>query len=333
MKVNIISYEPVNQWICGKIAFNLYNALKLIDINVKISDKFDPDCNINHHVIYTGYKKNLPGINTIMITHIDNYSKLNLIKKSLSNGEIGICMSSHTMNNLIHLGINRKSLTYANIPPSLDLKFKKIKIFISTRLYPDGRKNEDYLDYCFKNIDTQYFELNIMGFGWKPIIKKLNKTKLTVNYYEDFEKEKYKELLIENDYYLYMGFDEGSMGFTDAASVGLKTIVSKQGHHLDAPSSINFSFNNKDELLEIFKKLENEINNQQIEIKTWTWENYAKLHLKIWENLLLEGSIKYKSELKLKSSKLLINSFLKYYNYLKNLNKNFDTGSRFFKKT
>jgi hypothetical protein len=332
MKINIISYEPINQWICGRIAYNLYEALKKLNLEVSISEEFDENSDINHHVIYTSYKKNLPGINTLMITHIDNFNKINQLKKGLSNGEVGICMSNHTQENLIKLGVNKNCLQVANIPPSLDLKFKKIKILISTRLYPDGRKNEDYLIYCFKNLNPTYFALYIMGYGWSHITEKITQLGFEVNYFEDFQKETYTDLLIKCDYYLYMGFDEGSMGFTDAASVGLKTIVSRQGHHLDAPSSINYSFKDKDELYQIFKTLEIELSNSLNEVKNWTWENYAKKHLEIWEILYSSGIKINKSTLKINAFKLLKNSILKYFYYLKNINNKFDTGSRYFKK-
>ena len=40
--------------------------------------------------------------------------------------------------------------------------------------------------------------------------------------------------------YLFWGFDEGSMGFLDALSAGVETIVTPQGYHLDIPNGITY---------------------------------------------------------------------------------------------
>jgi len=61
----------------------------------------------------------------------------------------------------------------------------------------------------------------------------MRKNFFEVEYHENFDYEVYKELIPTLDYYLYVGKDEGQMGFIDALAAGIPTIVTPQGFHLD----------------------------------------------------------------------------------------------------
>jgi hypothetical protein len=88
------------------------------------------------------------------------------------------------------------------------------------------------------------------------------------------------------DYYLYMGFDEGSMGFLDALAAGIPTIVTRQGFHLDISGGITHAFSNASELGEIFQKLSRERQHRINSVAHLTWNEYARKHALVWRALI-----------------------------------------------
>ena len=88
------------------------------------------------------------------------------------------------------------------------------------------------------------------------------------------------------DYYLYWGFDEGSMGYLDALAAGIGTIVTPQGYHLDFKGGPTYSCNTVQDFEDVL--LELEMNRKKIvnSVKKHTWSNYTKKHLEIWKSIL-----------------------------------------------
>jgi hypothetical protein len=109
---------------------------------------------------------------------------------------------------------------------------------------------------------------------------------LAVDYYPEFDYPTYVRLVPLFDYFLYLGHDEGSMGFLDALAAGVKTIVTRQGFHLDVPGGISHGFSGFEELSAIFKGIAAERRQRVASVAPWTWERYARQHLAIWDHLL-----------------------------------------------
>ncbi|NJO88915.1 MAG: glycosyltransferase [Chloroflexia bacterium] len=286
MKIRIVSYEDVKGWILGKFALNLEKHLKEMGHDVDIAKVPDPTADINHHIIFLDYKiDQITNSDTLMITHIDDVTKLSLVKNKLRFASAGICMSKETMNNLIKAGISNDKLFYVN--PAHDGIFvpRKIVIGITSKMHPDGRKREGLLLEVAKYITPKLFKLKIMGEGWERIVVELRRLGFEVEYLEKFDYQMYISFVPSLDYYLYMGQDEGSMGFVDALAAGVETIVTKQGYHLDAPNGLVYGFDSKEELIEIFKNIENKKQVLINSVSTWTWGDYAIKHLEIWEYL------------------------------------------------
>ena len=106
----------------------------------------------------------------------------------------------------------------------------------------------------------------------------------------------YIKIVPSLDYYLYMGQDEGQMGFIDAVNAGVETIVTPQGYHLDAEGAITYGFNNFKELVAIFQQIAKKRRKYIDSVSTWTWNNYAKNHYAIWQKLCSmdkKNSIRY----------------------------------------
>jgi hypothetical protein len=285
MRVRIVCYEDIDKWILGKFARKLHENLSLLNIESDISNEPDNCADINHHIIYYDYKNLKTKVDTLMITHIDNISKFNRLKNQLEVASMGICMSRNTMEHLSNLGIPRDKICYVNPAHDGVIKPKKIIIGITCRVQEDGRKNENYLSKLTSELDENLFSFKIMGDCWEKQVQHLRDKKFEVTYFNKFCYDQYIKLIPTFDYYLYMGEDEGQMGFIDALAAGVKTIVTAQGYHLDAVKGITHPFTGYDELRNIFKKIEREKVELMNSVATWNWLDYTKKHVEIWNYL------------------------------------------------
>jgi len=292
MRVRIVCYEDVNAWILGKFALKMQENLIKLGISVDISKVPDATADINHHIIYHEYNREKNPIDTLMITHIDNIDKLVLLKKQIKVASLGICMSSETMNWLAQMEIDKNKLCYINPAHDQLVKIKKFIIGTTSRVQNDGRKREAFVDNLANDLDPRYFSFRIMGNSWEPQITHLRKNGFEVEYFDHFIKDEYYKLINSLDYYLYMGMDEGQMGFIDAVAAGVKTIVTPQGYHLDAKNAISHPFTTYEELREIFLKLQSDRSQLVNSVAEWNWFDYTMKHVEIWDYLLGKRNIR-----------------------------------------
>jgi hypothetical protein len=292
MKVHIVCYEDVDSWIIGKFARKINDNLRQIGIEANISNVPDLTADINHHLIYNSFNGEKSTVDSLMITHIDSIFKLNLLRDRINSVAVGICMSKETVEYLVKMGVDKKKLCYINPAHDGNIQIKKIVIGIASRIYPDGRKNEYYFDKLAEKLDPVFFKFKIMGNGWEPQVKNLQQHKFEIDYINHFDYQEYLNFIPSLDYYLYTGFDEGQMGFVDALSAGVKTIVTPQGYHLDAENGITHSYKNYDELETILLNLQKEKQRLVKSVASWNWYDYTLKHVEIWKYLLGETKIK-----------------------------------------
>lgn len=295
LKIRIIYLD--DGWIFGKFAYKLKEELDKMGQIVEIGDVEDLDADINHYISYGRLlkfysKSNI--VRTSMVTHIDCLMKKDLINFQAKNKTIGICMSSDTMNNLVSWGIPREKLCYINPAQDGEIKPRKIILGITNRCYAeiDFRKRDDLILKICQELEPQYFMLKIMGSGWNKIVEEIRQLGFEVEYYEVFNKELYKELMQSLDYWIYYGFDEGAMGFLDALAAGVKTIATPQGFHLDAKDGLIYPCRTKDDFVDTLKQIQNEKKKITNAVKNWTWKEYARKHLEIWQYLTKIKSLK-----------------------------------------
>lgn len=191
-------------------------------------------------------------------------------------------MSSYTLNMLSICGIPRDKLCYVNPAHDGDIKPRKIVIGITYRCHSDYdlRKRDDLILQVCKQLDACFFKLRIMGDGWDETVSQLEKMGFEVDYYPDFDREIYKELMPSLDYWFFSGFDEGGMGYLDALAAGVKTIVTPQGFHLDAKGGLTYPCSTIEDFTNVLKQIQEEKRKITEAVKGWTWENYAK---NIWK--------------------------------------------------
>lgn len=286
LKVRIVNYDG-GGWILTKFAQRLKEHLSVLGVEAEIGE-IDPNADINHHIPFHPYMA-FEGLNeTLMITHVDTLQKVELIRSQLETARMGICMSKDTLNYLARMGIPREKLCYINPAHDGNMQPKKYVIGITHRCYDsyDLRKRATALLDMLEGVNPLYFKFKIMGSGWEKIVVEMQNRGFEVDYFNDFDYAQYHELVPSLDFYLYFGFDEGSMGYLDALSAGVKTIVTPQGYHLDVDNGIDYSCCTIDQFTSVLYDLQYEREKRIASVADWTWENYAKKHIEIWEYLL-----------------------------------------------
>jgi glycosyltransferase involved in cell wall biosynthesis/Tfp pilus assembly protein PilF/GT2 family glycosyltransferase len=290
MKVHIVCYEDVHGWILGKFALKLQEHLRPLGVAASISKQPDPLADINHHIIYYDYDGRKTTTDTVMVTHIDTDWKRERLRQQLVNAAMGICMSAETVDNLTAAGLPREKLCFVNPGHDGEMRARRTIIGITSKVQPSGCKREGILLELAQRISPDEFQFRIMGAGWDEHVKMLRLAGFTVDHWNAFDRAEYLKLMPSLDYYLYLGMDEGSMGYMDALAAGVPTIVTTQGYHLDAPGGITHGWSQPDELIRIFEGISREKRLRQQAVANWTWPEYAKRHLGIWTYLLAQKS-------------------------------------------
>lgn len=288
LKINIV-YKN-DGWILGKFANNLKKHLELLGQECYISDKEDPNSDINHFIAFGALPEVFSGTNTkrtTMITHVDTALKLDWIRMQSKNGVVGICMSRDTHSKLQRWGIAPDTICYINPAQDGEIKPRKVNVGITNRCYhhSDYRKRDDLILQVMKHVDIEFFKITIMGAGWDEIVHRLKLLGVEVQYYPDFDREMYMHIMPQFDYWLYYGHDEGAMGYLDAMAAGIKTIVTPQGFHLDTIPGPTHLCSTIDDFIDVFQKISNETKERVNSVSNWTWDNYAFKHLELWRYL------------------------------------------------
>lgn len=287
LKVHLVCSEPV--WILHKFAIRLEEKLRELDVKVTLSNVTTPNADINHHIQFSSYHP-YPQ-DTMMISHVDSGKLLKSLKWYIERTSLGICMSKETMQQLTMWGVPREKLCYINPAHDGVVKPRKYVIGITHKWHDDTRKRASAIVEIIDDIDPDYFEFIIMGSGWEDIILEIRNKGVDVKYYPEFDYDQYMEIVPTFDYLLYTGFDEGSMSYPDAVAAGVGTIVTPQGFHLDNNFPIDYPCRTIQDFKNAFSDLRKKKKDRVDSVREWTWENYAKKHLAIWNYLTRRKSL------------------------------------------
>ena len=275
-------------WILNKFAVKMQEELESRGYCCSIGHEIDTLADMNHHIIYASCNPIVSHYNeTFMITHIDSYNKVEFLKHQLRNAKMGICMSRETMERLASYGVRREKLCYINPAQDGKIKPKKYILGITHKTHEeDHRKSENVLIDLCRDLDPDYFAFKIMGAGWGEIVDYIKKMGFQIDYYPQFDYEEYLRLMPSLDYYLYWGFDEGSMGYLDALRAGVETIVTPQGYHLDIKDGITYPCRTIPEFRDVLLELQDKRRKIVKSVESWTWKNFVDKHLEVWNYLL-----------------------------------------------
>ncbi|MDP7456745.1 MAG: hypothetical protein QGF10_02245, partial [Alphaproteobacteria bacterium] len=203
LRVHTVCGEDPDDWILGKFAKNLVSGLEKLGIEASLGDAPDPMADINHYVIFLHYSgQKTRGKNTLMVTHVDDLWRRNHLKQGLESADLAICVSRQTVAQLTASGLPAEKLTYVNPAHDGIITPRPTVIGITTRLYNDGRKKENWIKKLTLHIKPSDFSFRIMGEDWEEIVAALRCDGFQVTYEESFDAEAYSSLLAAIDYYL-----------------------------------------------------------------------------------------------------------------------------------
>ncbi|HEX7193184.1 MAG TPA: hypothetical protein VF381_16555 [Thermoanaerobaculia bacterium] len=306
MRVRLIIDAVNRHWIIGKITERLAGHLADHGVEADIDEGPSSSADVNHWMLYLqpwrhyyaapgfynqGWKPAPPTIHTATVTHVDDPLKVQILRDSV--GKIlhaGICMSRMTMEELTGYGIDASRLTWINPGHDAAVQPRRIVIGMTTRLYGDGRKREGDLLQVARTIRLDAFRFDIAGEGWEEVAEVLRSAGAEVELLPGLPYDAILERLRQFDYYLYMGWDEGSMGTIDALAAGVKTIVTPQGFHLDLNGGITHPFHDAEELTAVFRSIAADRQTLLDSVRELTWPEYARKHALVWR-ALLEGRL------------------------------------------
>ncbi len=308
ISVRLVIDSANRQWIVGKIAARLAENLGAFGVDAEIGDGPSDDADVNHWMIFThpwSYLHRAPGffnaewtpgptLNTALITHVDDPVKVQILRESIPRIlDAGICMSRMTKAELVAHGIDPARLTF--ILPGHDglVQPRRVVIGITSKTFADGRKNENTLVKAAEAMRLDAFRFEIIGQGWEETARVLRQSGAEVDLPgpSDGLESGYAYILGRLpvfDYYLYLGWDEGSMGTLDALAAGVKTIITPQGFHLDLAGAITHPVCNADDLIQILGGIAAGRQIRLDSVKDLTWSAYARKHASVWHALLEE---------------------------------------------
>lgn len=296
LQVNLVLHPDNSGWIIEKISLKLQEHLPAFGVTASISQQQRSDVDVNHWMSYAFANESCATRASMFITHIDDPYKAALVRKELESGVVGICMSRDTVRQLVSLSAPQKSLCYISPAHDNEVAPRRIRIGITTRVYPDGRKRERLLARLAGQMSLASFSFEIFGQGWEETIEALRAAGAQVEYFpgtRDYRGD-YRltlERLPHFDYYLYTGMDEGSLGTLDAIAAGVRTIVTAQGFHLDLGAAVSDFFVTYEELEKIFRRLDTELQQRTTVASRLTWAEYANHHAQVWRAMLSESAL------------------------------------------
>ncbi len=280
-------------WILEKLAARLAEALPEWNVRAQISYVPSSLADINHWMLYFDVEGGWYGKNTLAITHVDRPAKLHVLKRRMKKDAVGICMSRMTLEELVRRGIQRDKLCFITPPHDGRMRPRRIVIGITSRVRPDGAKNEQLLIKLAATMRLDAFHFEIIGGGWDKVLPPLEAAGATFRYFAGTDNglEDYNinlERVPTFDYYLYLGFNDASLGYLDALAAGVPTIVTPQDFHLDVNGGMTFPFSNLAQLRGIFEKVARERQSRVDSVSAFTWNEYARKHALAWRMLAAE---------------------------------------------
>jgi hypothetical protein len=291
LKVNIVCYEDAG-WILGRIADRLSDELRACGVSVTQSRTPQEGFDVVHHIpFHPVARRSGTATESMMVTHLDTPSKLSRVRRLAEVGVIPIAMSRQTVD-LVNKGLSAESKETAvcALLPSFIDRHPRLRVGVFYRLYSDGRKREQVLGACLRELGLGNFELFIMGSGWEPEISRFRREGLAVSYASDFDSTTYLAWLDHVDVVVVTGRDEGAVSFLDALAVGNRVIVSRIGYHADYEHELVVYANS---VRDFVNALRVELLRRQTAydlVAGANWRRYGLEHLILWSRA---GELEY----------------------------------------
>ncbi len=240
------------------------------------------------------YLKYSTGIHTVQVTHVDSPEKLNYLEQLIKLGAVPVFMSKQHSTQ-VSKQIEGKFNSHVILPGSdVTLISNRKKILISSNYYPDGRKNENFLVNLAKEIRMDGYHFTFIGKSWEEVAKFLVDAGAQVELLspQDLDHPSYETqlgILKGADCYLYLGFDEGSLGALDAYLSGTPMLISKQGFHMEfKPRTDVVLFEDFAEFKKAFIRITQRNQISSSELLKWSWYSFSSRYEQLWNFLIDE---------------------------------------------
>ena len=297
-RVALVLHRTNRGWILEKFADRLAEHLGRWGFDPTITDMVAPTADLNHFMMYMHGPERRSGPATVLVTHVDRPHKVYELNGLLRRIDAAICLSRMTVEQLVGFGLPARKLCF--VVPGCDQnpEPRRTVIVIAGRLYRDLRKREDLIVKLAHSMRLHNFRFEILGLGWEWVVGELRAAGAHVNHYPpsgDYiaDYERILDRLRVADFYFYPGLDEGSMGLMDALAMGVPTISTPQGFHLDIPGGLTHAFWDFPQMLAIFEGLARERQDRVDSMARFSWEEYARRHAVIWRALLNGGDVDF----------------------------------------
>lgn len=291
LKVNVVCYEDAG-WILGRIAGRLSDELRACGVSVTQSSSPIECFDVVHHIPFHPVSgRSGVAIESMMVTHLDTHSKLSRVRRFANVGVLPIAMSRQTVD-LVNDGLpaeSKETAVCALLPSFVD-RPPRLRVGVFYRLYSDGRKREQVLGACLRELGMENFELFIMGSGWESEVSRFRSEGLVVSYSSEFNSTAYLAWLDHVDVVVVTGRDEGAVSFLDALAVGKRVIVSRIGYHVDYEHELVVYANS---VRDFVNALRVECLRRQTAydlVSGTNWRRYALEHLILWSRAGRLGS-------------------------------------------
>jgi hypothetical protein len=287
--VRIICYEDVDAWILGKFARRLDEELNRGGYASSIAKVGDTSALVGHHIIYIDACEKWSPVETVMVTHLDEAWKEKWLVKMMGSFDMAICMSQETARQVEQIGVDPRKVTY--VSPAHDglIQPRRRVIGVAGKTHVDGRRDPKFIVDMMRGVDPKQIELSIMGNGWDIQVADLRSKGFVVNYRPSFDFDAYvTEFMPSLDYFVHYSWDEGSMAFLDAIAADARTLVNRQGFHLDVPNGIDEPIVSAEDVARILRRDLLERCQRVSRVESFTWFEYAFRHRVIWDFLSLE---------------------------------------------
>lgn len=261
LSVRLVS--PERTWIFEKIARKLSETASANDISVSVAPGPDANADINYYLnwyVWQAYGRPRTKCNLLYFTHV-NRNEEGLCVDIVNAADHSTTMSNWERDRLISLGARPEKMTTVLCGMDSDWQPRRLRIGITCRFYPDGRRQEGDIIEMAKRGVLQQFDLIVIGGGWEPVLEQLNALGVPLfyapgggDYIEDYKVN--HEIVPNLDYLWHTGKDT-TLGVMDALAAGVPIICQPTGFALDFAQADGAAhwYNNVDELEAILKRL------------------------------------------------------------------------------
>jgi glycosyltransferase involved in cell wall biosynthesis len=287
MKVNIMTVR--SGWILHKNAERMIEANKKLDTGIDMTLSYEPrdDIDINYYVSLDNlFWRKTKAKDVGYFTHLDNNSP-ECFRPIFLEMDFIVHQCKKYYDMFIELGYPKEKMEVIKPAIKLDMfPLRKIRLGIFQRGGYIG-KGILFLKELIEETDLKNFHFVFVGKDWENILFITKEKGVTYEYHTSENYEEYPKLYEKIDYLLIPGLWEGGpMCLLEALAMGIPIIASDVGWVPEFKVDYMFKAGNKEQLINILKKIEEERLSKRKQVENITWENYVKELIKIFEKVI-----------------------------------------------